>query len=177
MLFGKKKTQKREGALDPAEIIEVIQTLSVNDGCTVERINWDGSRTVVSGRVTHVSTDATHFAMVEEGTGEAVEFGAEIGDIASIRRMAISIDLDEHQTESYMEVDTIIQLLEALEHGDTITVSYYDDLRGRGVSRKGVITLKDEYNKLFAIEYDDNGEKKEQHFNLNQDRIIDIIME
>ncbi|NUM79263.1 hypothetical protein HUU42_00555 [bacterium] len=173
-MFGKKK--KKEGALDEEAVVEVIKTLSVNDGVTVERINWDGSISPVAGRVTHVGTEFHSFAMVEEGTGDAIEFDVSSGDIAGIKRIAISIDLDENQTESYMEVDTIIELLEALDHGDVVSVSYYDDYKGKGVSKTGAITLKDEYNKLFAIEYEENGAKLEKHFDLNKDRIIDIII-
>lgn len=177
MLFGKKKKSSREGALDEDKLKEIIRTFQVNDGVTIERINWDGSRSTISGRITHVHQDAGGFGMVEEGTGEAVDYSIESGDIAGLNRMAISIDLDETQTESYMDIDTIIQLLEALEHGDRVQVSYYDDLKGKGVSKTGAITLKDEYNKLFSIEFDDNGEKKELNFDLTRDKIIDIIIE
>ncbi len=177
MLFGKKKTAIREGALDPKEVKDVIQTLVVNDSVTVERINWDGSTSSVSGRVSHVNTNLDTFSMVEEGTGEPMIFDVKAGDISKITRIAISIDIDESQMESYMSVETIIQLLEALDHGDHISVSYYDPYKGKGVSRIGIITLKDEYNKLFSIEYDDNGEKLEQHFDLTKDKIIDIIIQ
>jgi hypothetical protein len=176
MLFGKKKIKKREGALDSEQVQEVIKTLVVNDGVTVERINWDGSVSSVSGRVSHVNADGDVFGMVEEATGEAMTFDVEAGDISKITRIAISIDIDESHAESYMSVDNIVQMLEALDHGDTISVSYYDPYKGKGVSKVGIITLKDEYNKLFSIEYDENGEKMEQHFDLTKDKIIDIII-
>lgn len=176
MLFGKKK-KRREGALDDASIMESIKTLVVNDGVTVDRINWDGSTSTVSGRVSLVSNKYDRFGVVDEGSGESMEFSIEDGDIAHIKRIAISIDIDETQTESYMTIDSIIEILEALDHGDTISVSFYDPYKGKGVSKKGVITLKDEYNKLFAIEYDTpEGEKEEKHFDLNTDKIIDIII-
>ncbi len=176
MLFGKKK-KRREGALDDALIIEAIKTLVVNDGVTVDRINWDGSSSTVSGRVSHVSNHFDRFGLVDEGSGESMEFSVEDGDIARIKRIAISIDIDETQTESYMSVDSIIEMLEALDHGDTISVSYYDPYKGKGVSVTGAITLKDEYNKLFAVEFDNaGGEKEEKHFDLNTDKIIDIII-
>lgn len=175
-MFGKKK-QKREGALEDDKAQELIKTLNVNDSVTVERINWDNTLSTVSGRVTHVSADFDKFSIVEEGTGEAIDFSIEAGDISRIERMAISIDLDENQQESYMDVDKIVELLEALDHGDVVSVSYYDVYKGRGIALTGAINLKDEYNKIFSIEYDDNGEKKEKHFDLNEDRIIDIIIQ
>jgi hypothetical protein len=177
MLFGKKKVKIREGALAPDQVEEVIKTLIVNDGVTVERINWDGSVSSVSGRVSHVNTDLDEFGMVEEATGESMTFNVVAGDIAKITRIAISIDIDESQAESYMSVDNIIQMLEALDHGDHISVSYYDPYKGKGVSKAGVITLKDEYNKLFSIEYElEGGERQELHFDLTKDKIIDIII-
>lgn len=112
MFFGKKK-KKREGALEDSQIRDVIQTLSVNDGATVERINWDGSTTIVSGRVSHVGTNFEDFILVEEGSGEGVHFRINDGDISKIQRVAISIDLDEHHEEAYMPEETIIELLEA----------------------------------------------------------------
>ena len=176
MLFGKKK-KRREGALDDASIMESIKTLVVNDGVTVDRINWDGSTSTVSGRVSLVSNHFDRFGVVDEGSGESMEFSIEDGDIAHIKRIAISIDIDETQTESYMPVETIIELLEALDHGDMVSVSYYDPYKGKGVSVKGAITLKDEYNKLFAVEFDNaSGEKEEKQFDLNTDKIIDIII-
>jgi hypothetical protein len=176
MLFGKKK-KKREGALDEDSLREMIKVFQVNDGVTIERINWDGSRSTISGRITHVHPSGGGFGMVEEGSGEAVDYSIDSGDLAGLNRMAISIDLDETQTESYMGVESIVELLEALDHGDRVQVAYYDELKGRGVSKTGVITLKDEYNKLFAIEFDEDGEKKELNFDLTKDRIIDIIIE
>lgn len=176
MLFGKKK-KRREGALDDSTIIDAIKTLVVNDGVTVDRINWDGSTSTVSGRVSLVSNHYDRFGVVDEGSGESMEFSVEDGDIAHIKRIAISIDIDETQTESYMPIDGIIEILEALDHGDTISVSYYDPYKGKGVSLMGVITLKDEYNKVFAIEHTtSSGEKEEKHFDLNEDKIIDIII-
>lgn len=175
MLFRKKK-QKREGALEENQIIELIKTLQVNDSATVERINWDGSTSVVSGRVSHVGKNFDEFIVVEEGSGEGVMFHANDGDISRIERMAISIDLDEHHEESYMAEETIIEMLEALDHGDVINVSFYNPLKGKGDSVVGAITLKDEYNKIFAVEYEENGELVEKTFDLNTDKIIDIII-
>ncbi len=175
-MFGKKK-QKREGALDDEAIVEAIKTLKVNDSVTVDRINWDNSLSTVSGRVSHVSGEFDAFSVVEEGSGEAIDFSLEAGDIARVERMAISIDLDESQQESYMDVDRIIELLEALDHGDVVNVSFYDVYKGRGIALMGAINLKDEYNKVFSIEYEEGGEKKEKHFDLNQDKIIDIIIQ
>lgn len=177
MLFGKKKINVRPGALDADAVKTAIKGLAVNDGATVERVDWDGSRSTVSGRVSHVATDFTSFILVEEGSGESIEFYIEVGDIVKLDRVAISIDLDENQQNTFMEEVQIIELLEALDHGDHISVSYFDVIKGRGVSVKGIITLKDEYNKVFAVEYEENGEKKDKHFNLNEDKIIDIIME
>jgi len=177
-LFGSKKAQKREGAMDVDKAIEQVKTFAVHDMVTVTRINWDGSETVVTGRVSHVGKDGKEFALVEEGTDEPVSFHVDDLDISKLQRMAISIDLDETHSESYMEVDKIVEVLEALEHGDTITVSFYDPYKGKGVALKGAITLKDEYNKLFAIEYDlPGGEKEEYNFDLTKDRIIDIIID
>ncbi|MBL7994420.1 hypothetical protein JNM05_03530 [bacterium] len=176
MFFGKNK-KRREGALDDASIMESIKSLVVNDGVTVDRINWDGSTSTVSGRVSHVSNNFDLFGVVDEGSGESMEFSVEDGDIAHIKRIAIRIDIDETQTESYMSIDAIVEILEALDHSDTISVSYYDPYKGKGVSKKGIITLKDEYNKVFAIEYTTpEGEKEEKHFDLNEDKIIDIII-
>ncbi len=175
MFFGKKK-KKREGALEDEQIREVIQTLSVNDGATVERINWDGTTTLVSGRVSHVGTNFSDFILVEEGSGEGVHFKINDGDISKIQRVAISIDLDETHEESYMTEDAILEILEALDHGDVVNVSFYNPLKGKGDSVVGAITLKDEYNKIFAVEFEENGELVEKSFDLNQDRIIDIII-
>ncbi|MCB0832715.1 MAG: hypothetical protein KDC45_04570 [Bacteroidetes bacterium] len=172
MLFGRKKV--REGAIPREEVAEAIKPLVVNDGVTVERVNWDGTLTTVSGRVSHLTDNG--FGMVEEGSGEAIEFTADDGDIAKISRIAISIDIDETQAESWMDVDTIIQVLEALEHGDHISVSYYDPYKGKGVAVSGVITLKDEYNKVFAVEYEKDGKKEEKQFDLNEAKIIEILM-
>lgn len=175
MLFGKKKN-KREGVMDDAAIIAAITTLATNDGVTVERIDWDGSRSTVSGRVSFRRGDNSAFAMVDEGSGESIEFSIESGDIIKISRVAISIDLDENQANTYMTEEDILEILEALEHGDHISVSFYDNYKGKGHSVKGVITLKDEYNKVFAVEYEENGEKLDKHFNLLEDKIIDIII-
>ncbi len=175
MFFGRKK-KKREGALEDSQIREVIQTLAVNDGATVERINWDGSTTIVSGRVSHVGTNFEDFILVEEGSGEGVHFHISDGDISKIQRVAISIDLDEHHEEAYMPEETVIELLEALDHGDVVTVSFYNPLKGKGDSVVGAITLKDEYNKIFAVEYEANGELIEKEFDLTKERIIDIII-
>ena len=175
-MFGKKK-KRREGSLDDASIMEAIKTLVVNDGVTVDRINWDGSTSTVSGRVSHVGNNFDLFGVVDEGSGESMEFSIEDGDIAKIKRVAISIDIDETQTESYMPEDSIIEMLEALDHGDTISVSYYDPYKGKGVSVTGQIALKDEYNKIFSVEFDNaSGEKEEKSFDLNTDKIIDIII-
>ncbi len=176
MIFGKKK-QVREGAMDEATLITAIKMLAVNDGVTVERIDWDGSRSTVSGRVSTKRLDNTGFSMVDEGSGESIDFNTESGDVVKVSRVAISIDLDEHQENTYMPMESILEILEALDHGDHVTVSFFDVLKGKGHSVKGVITLKDEYNKVFAVEYEENGEKLDKHFDLHQDKIIDIIIE
>ncbi len=175
MFFSKKK-KKREGAISEEEIIAVLQTVSVNDGLTVERINWDGSTTIVSGRVSHVGSNFEEFVVVEEGSGEGVLFKLSDGDIARIQRMAISIDIDETHTESYLDDEHILEMLEALDHGDVISVAYYDPYKGKGDNKIGAITLKDEYNKIFSIEYEENGEMVEKTFDLTKDKIIDIII-
>ena len=60
MLFGKKK-HRRDGVMDDAAIIAAITTLATNDGVTVERIDWDGSRSTVSGRVSFWSNGVWRF--------------------------------------------------------------------------------------------------------------------
>jgi hypothetical protein len=175
MFFGKKK-KNREGVLDDDQIKAVIETLSVNDGATVERINWDGTTSVVSGRVSHVGNNFDDFILVEEGSGEGIHFRIKDGDISKIQRVAISIDLDETHVESFMPEESILEILEALDHGDVVNVSFYNPLKGKGDSVVGAITLKDEYNKIFAVEFEENGELVEKTFDLNQDRIIDIII-
>jgi hypothetical protein len=72
MLFGKKKIKKRDGALDPDQVVEVIKTLVVNDGVTVERINWDNSSSSVSGRVSHVGKEFDSFEIGRASCRERV---------------------------------------------------------------------------------------------------------
>ena len=174
-MFGKKK--KREGAVDEDTVREQIRELQVHDGATVHRINWDGSESSVSGRVTVVGDEFESFSIVEDGTGNTVDFSIDMGDIKDIQRVAISIDIDETQVEQYMPHDAIIEVLGALEHGDEISVTYYDHYKGRAISQRGTLTISDEYNKIFAIEFVEEGEKHEKEFKIDEDKIVDILIQ
>lgn len=178
MVFGKKRAtgDVREGAMTHEQAKEKIKELNIHDIATVERIDWDGSISVISGKVSHVHFEHEDFTVVEED-GDYFEFHASDGDISKIEVIPVGIEIDEGAKEQYLTEDGILELMGALDIGDKVSISFYDDVSGKGAFISGDLTIKDEYNKVFGVvQKNEDGTTEEKHFNIGQDKIIEILM-
>ncbi len=152
--FGKKESTGRAGAMTADEIKKNIKEHGVGKKVTVQRVDYEGivseSTPIIiasitlegfSGRVVNVErevreedSDAQIFI---EGGGGSIEFNYNDGDIASIEE-----DIDNEIVQSKDKTE-ILEILEALDPGDEIIVSYYDKESGGFKNGCGELLEKD----------------------------------
>lgn len=155
-LFGKKKENKhiRPGAMKPEEVKSLIASLGTSKKVSIRRIDSMGepedeplevmivgifeesflARVVNPERKIMEAADAQKVYI--KGGGGTIEFNYNDGDIKEI-----IVDIDESIIEE-LDTDMARQIIEALEEGDEIRVSYFDNFEKTAVNCIGSLLKK-----------------------------------
>ncbi len=191
-LFKKKsKTTMREGALAPDELKKLVTTIGVGKKVNIVRLSYDGTPEdrPVSVKITDIRDD--HFSgkvinversirqsqddrlVYVKGGGGSIEFYFDDGDIMSIEEDVDEAIVVQRNTEEIKEI------LDALDLGEDILISYYDKDEGGVINGVGVLKDKNMETMDFTVELKlineiELNEKKEIHLNLEKDSILDI---
>ena len=190
----KEKFVIRGGAMQPDEVKKKINQIGIGKQIEILRIGYDG--TIDDMQVTVEIIDISSYSftgrivnlerqMIESSTrnliyakkgGGVLEFYFNDGDIKEI-----SVSQDEELLQKERNIDSLKEILAALETGDQVIVAYYDEKQKGTVNTEGLITEKDENNQYFSLQIEKinriNLEKKiNKKFDLNQDLVIDIEM-
>lgn len=190
--FGRsKKSSGRPGAMMPESIHAKIKKIGLYKKVTVQRVDYDGdisdSTPIVvtsindecfSGYVVNVDRDVREGSgqgsqIFVEGGGGSIEFHYSDGDIASIEE-----DIDNEIVEQKDKAE-VLEILEALDPGDGILVSYYDKSSGGFKNGFGNLTGKnmDEETMSFELKIVNEIELKEPlnvSLDLKKDMILDL---
>ena len=190
--FGKsKKKSGRPGAMMPESIQAKIKKIGLYKKVTVQRVDYEGeisdSTPIVvtsinddsfSGYVVNVDRDVREGTgqgsqIFVEGGGGSIEFHFQDGDIASIEE-----DIDNEIVEQKDKAE-VLEILEALDPGDGILVSYYDKSSGGFKNGFGNLLDKnmDEETMAFELKIVNEIELKEPlnvTLDLKKDMILDL---
>ena len=190
--FGKsKKSAGRPGAMMPESIKEKINKIGLNKKVTVQRVDYDGelsdSTPIVvtsingegfNGYVVNVDRevreDSSQTAEIfVEGGGGSITFHFDDGDIASVEE-----DIDNDIIEQKDKTE-ILEILEALEPGDGILISYYD--KDSGGFKNGFGNLADKNLEEELMSFDikilnkiELSEPLRVNLDLKKDMILDL---
>jgi hypothetical protein len=194
--FGKEKKAKpapvRPGALSPEKVEQQIKGYDIGTVVEIQRIGFDGttddipvvveiseiSDTGFSGKIVNVERD-----LIEEQTeklvfaklgGGHIDFNYSDGDIKDI-----SLSSDVQTISESRDINNLIEVLSALEIGDKIIVSYYDQEQHGSVTADGTLLSKTGDNKTFRMMLENINkielEKKiEKVFNIEEDLVMDV---
>jgi len=188
--FGKKeKSSGRPGAMMPESIMARINKIGLYKKVTVQRVDFEGeisdstpiivtsiNKEGFSGYVVNVDRDVRETAgnqIFVEGGGGSIEFLFNDGDIASIEE-----DVD-NEIIAQKDKSEVLEILEALDPGDGILVSYYDKNSGGFKNGSGILTEKDleKETMSFDLKIVNEIELKETQkvvLDLSKDMILDL---
>lgn len=161
--FGKKKTSStRPGAMDSDTIRKTVIDFGVGKKVVVNMVDYSGNvieETPIiitsiqedhfTGRVVNVDREimeGDNNKVYLKGGGGTVDFYYTDGDIADIRE-----DIDNEIIAS-MNNHEIKEILEALEMGDEILLSYYDNRSGGVINGMGNLSGKDLDTETFKVQ-------------------------
>lgn len=163
--FGKKeqKATVRPGAMSPEEVEKEIRRHGVSKKVRVSLVDYSGSvidETPIiitsitedhfSGKVVNVDREimeqSDDSSVYVKGGGGSVDFFYADGDIASI-----ADDIDNEIINS-MDNSEILEILEALDEGEPILVSFYDTGSGGVINGMGKLASKNLADKKFSVE-------------------------
>jgi hypothetical protein len=190
--FGKsKKSAGRPGALMPESIQSKIEKIGLNKKVIVQRVDYDGdisdSTPIVvtsinkdgfSGYVVNVDREVREGTsrsaeIFVEGGGGSISFHFQDGDIASVEE-----DIDNDIIEQKDKTE-ILEILEALDPGDGILVSYYD--KDSGGFKNGFGNLADKNMDEETMSFDIHilneiklSEPLRVNLDLKKDMILDL---
>lgn len=190
--FGKsKKSVGRPGAMMPESIHAKIKKIGLNKKVTVQRVDYDGdisdSTPIVvtsinedgfSGYVVNVDREVREGSsqsaeIFVEGGGGSISFYFADGDIASVEE-DIDNDIIEQKDKS-----EVLEILEALDPGDGILVSYYD--KNSGGFKNGFGNLADKNMDDETMSFDlkivneiELSEPLRVNLDLKKDMILDL---
>lgn len=119
---------------------------------------------------------ATRNLVYAKKGGGVLDFEYNDGDIKEI-----NVPHDEELLQQERNIESLKEILTALDTGDQVIVAYYDEKQKGTVNTEGVITEKADNNESFALQIEKINrielEKKiNKKFNLNSDLIVDIEM-
>lgn len=190
----KKKVAIRPGALSPEKVKEIIQGLGVGKQVEILRIGYDGEIDDIpiivelinitdegfTGRIINVERQmiesATEKLVYARSGGGIIDFRYDDGDIKEI-----SVSYDRELIEQERNVESLKEILEALDAGDHVIVAYYDTKARGTLNAEGTILKKNENSTAFDLKIEkinriELEQKKEKSFNIESDLVIDIEM-
>jgi hypothetical protein len=182
----------RSGALSPDDVKKIVNDIGVGKQIEILRIGYDGSIDDMPVLVEIIGISSYGFTgriinierqMIESATknliyakkgGGVQEFSFEDGDIKEI-----TVSRDEELLQQERNIESLKEILTALDIGDHVIVAYYDEKRKGTINTEGVITEKDQENETFSLQIEKINrielEKKiTKKFNIKQDLVIDI---
>ncbi len=192
-----KKKEKfiiRKGAMQPDEVRKIINQIGIGKQIEILRIGYDGTLDDMQTIVEILDISNYGFkcriinlerSMIESATrnlvyakkgGGVLDFEYNDGDIKEI-----NVPHDEELLQQERNIESLKEILTALDTGDQVIVAYYDEKQKGTVNTEGVITEKADNNESFALQIEKINrielEKKiNKKFNLNSDLIVDIEM-
>lgn len=192
-----KKKEKfiiRKGAMQPDEVRKIINQIGIGKQIEILRIGYDGTLDDMQTIVEILDISNYGFkcriinlerSMIESATrnlvyakkgGGVLDFEYNDGDIKEI-----NVPHDEELLQQERNIESLKEILTALDTGDQVIVAYYDEKQKGTVNTEGVITEKADNNESFALQIEKINrielEKKiNKKFDLNSDLIVDIEM-
>ena len=192
-----KKREKfiiRKGAMQPDEVRKIINQIGIGKQIEILRIGYDGTlddmQTIVEildisnygfkCRIINLERSmiegATRNLVYAKKGGGVLDFEYNDGDIKEI-----NVPHDEELLQQERNIESLKEILTALDTGDQVIVAYYDEKQKGTVNTEGVITEKADNNESFALQIEKINrielEKKiNKKFDLNSDLIVDIEM-
>jgi hypothetical protein len=182
-LFGKKKSTVRKGAMTQDQVEKKIREFGVGKKVIVSRVDYEG-RVSDETPIIITTIQSDHFAgkvvnvdraimeqqdsnaVYVKGGGGSIEFYYEDGDVASIEE-----DIDNEIIES-MDNAEIREILDALEVGDEILLSYYDTNTGGIINGMGALDSKDLASDVFSAKLHTINEIKQSN-----DKIVELNLQ
>ncbi len=194
-LFGKKSattTTLRPGAMPPEQVKETIERFGVGTVVEILRVGFDGTLDDIPIVVEIIDISPEGFTgkivnverkIIEESTanvvfakhgGGTIEFRYDDGDIAEIKEGE-----DTSVLEQSRDVAALKEILNALEPNDNILVAYYDRAHHGTVNVEGRLVEKSADGNSFKMVIEkvnriELEQKKEKHFDIDKDLVIDI---
>ena len=183
-----------KGAMQPDEVRKIINQIGIGKQIEILRIGYDGTLDDMQAIVEILDISNYGFkcriinlerSMIESATrnlvyakkgGGVLDFEYNDGDIKEI-----NVPHDEELLQQERNIESLKEILTALDTGDQVIVAYYDEKQKGTVNTEGVITEKADNNESFALQIEKINrielEKKiNKKFNLNSDLIVDIEM-
>ncbi len=191
--FKKKKEvpKVRPGALLPEEVKKQIQEIGVGKQVQIIRIGFDGSIDDMPIIIELIDIDDEGFTgrvvnperqMIESAT-KSVVYAKHGGGIISFRYddgdiKEILLSQDELILEEERNVDSLKEILTALDVGDQVLVAYYDPMEKATLNAEGTI-LEKQSEKSFKISIEkinhiELEKKVTKQFDVEKDLVIDI---
>ena len=190
----KKKVVIRPGALSPEKVKEIIQGLGIGKQVEIMRIGYDGEIDDMpimvelinitdegfTGRIINVERQmiesATAKLVYARSGGGIIDFRFDDGDIKEI-----SVSQDQELIEQERNIESLKEILQALDAGDHVIVAYYDTKARGTLNAEGTILKKSEDSSSFDLKIErinriELEQKKEKSFNIDNDLVIDIEM-
>jgi hypothetical protein len=195
MGFGKKKdSSPRPGTLTEKEIEAKVKQIGLFKKALISRVDYDGELleaipVVITafhtdgfiGKVVNVDREVreedSDTEIFIDGGGGTIDFHYNDGDIASIE-----IDVDNEIVTSDVTNEQILEILEALDPGDNVLVSYYDAYAGAFRNGVGTLIEKSVEKETFSVEFHTLNKHelkapKRVNLDLNQNRVLDLQMQ
>jgi hypothetical protein len=187
----KAKKKMREGVMDPEEVKKLVQTIGKDKKVNITRLTYDGTPEEHPTPVKIIDIREDHFTakvvnversikqmenssiIYVKGGGGSIDFFFEDGDIVKIEE-----DIDEEIVEQH-DTGQVKEILEALDPGDEIIISFYDKTEGGVMNGVGVLNSKDMETldltvELKVINEIEMREPRVVDLNLNRDNILDL---
>ncbi len=185
------KQQVRPGALSPAEVKKQIDEVGIGKQVQIIRIGFDGTIDDMpiiveildigsegfTGKIInverHLIESSTAKLVYAKRGGGTIDFRYDDGDIKEIL-----IPRDEELISEERDVETLKEVLQALDVDDRVLIAYYDNREKGTLNAEGSIMEKNsETDFVLRIEKINNIElenKITRNFDIQNDLVIDI---
>ncbi len=191
---GKKATQIRPGAMTPEQVKKRIEEIGVGKQVEIIRVGFDGeiddmpliveilliTNDGFTGKIVNLEREiiesATEKLVYAKKGGGIIDFHYDDGDIKEI-----NISKDQELLEQERNVDSLREIVTALDVGDTVLVAYYDAKNQGTVNAEGKLLEKEEDGRRFKLQIEkinkiELEKKLEKTFDVEKDIVIDIEM-
>ncbi len=191
---GKKKVQIRPGAMPPEEVKKRISEIGVGKQVEIIRVGFDGEiddmpliveilyigNEGFTGKIVNLEREliesATEKLVYAKKGGGIIDFRYDDGDIKEI-----NVSQDQELLEQERNVDSLREIVTALDVGDTVLVAYYDAKNQGTVNAEGKLLEKDSDGNQFKMLIEkvnkiELEKKLEKTFDIEKDIVIDIEM-